>query len=221
MPHPVRLGKLTEEGSMANQLPYVNQPGTMVKILGKIKEAKTPDRFTTDFLETMLGFRGGNSRQFIPLAKKIGLLNSDGTPRELYKKYRNDDTSKAAMADALRTGYRELFERNEYANKLNKDSFRSLVVEITGLEAKSRVVQLICQTFENLRGLADFEASLPPKEADNETAHVDTLPADNLPLAGEFGLNLAYTINLVLPKTDDPAIFNAIFRALRDNLLRK
>jgi len=37
----------------------------------------------------------------------------------------------------------------------------------------------------------------------------------------EFDLGLSYTINLVLPKTDDVAVFNAIFKALRDNLLRK
>jgi len=37
----------------------------------------------------------------------------------------------------------------------------------------------------------------------------------------ELQLNLAYTINLVLPKSDDVAVFNAIFRSLRDNLLRK
>jgi hypothetical protein len=37
----------------------------------------------------------------------------------------------------------------------------------------------------------------------------------------DLRLNLAYTINLVLPKTDDVAVFNAIFKSLRENLLRK
>jgi hypothetical protein len=34
-----------------------------------------------------------------------------------------------------------------------------------------------------------------------------------------FGLNVAYTINLNLPETTNPDVFNAIFRALKDNLL--
>jgi hypothetical protein len=38
---------------------------------------------------------------------------------------------------------------------------------------------------------------------------------------GEIKLNLAYTINLVLPKTEDVAVFNAIFKSLRENLLSK
>ena len=89
---------------MASKLPYVNQPGSIVKILSKIKEAKTPDRFTQDFLETKLGCRGGNYRQFIPLAKRLSLLNTDGSPTELYKKFRNESTSGSALAESLRAG---------------------------------------------------------------------------------------------------------------------
>lgn len=207
---------------MATKLPYVNQPGSMVAILEKIRTAKTPDRFTHDFLETKLGFKGGNYRQFIPLAKKLGLLASDGTPTDLYKKFRNSDSTKAAMAQALRTGYREAFERNEYAYNLDKGKFKGLVVEITGLASDSRVVQLTCQTFEKLKALANFEASLPSgQEAEDEDVPEAGAGAETPPGAGDLSLGLSYTINLVLPKTDDPAVFNAIFKSLRDNLLRK
>lgn len=201
---------------MASKLPYVSVPGTMVKILNKIKEAQTPERFTGDFLETKLGFKGGPYRQFIPLSKKLGLLKSDSTPTDLYKKFRNEGTSGAAMAEALKLGYREVFERNEYANTLKKEDFKGLVVEITGLDSKNKVVQLICQTFENLKKLADFEVKLSKKEEEEEKGEEEEEGKSK-----EFGLNLSYTINLVLPKTDDPGVFNAIFRSLRDNLLRK
>lgn len=204
---------------MATKLPYVAVPSTIVKILNKVKEAKTPDRFTADFLETKLGFKGGNYRQFIPLSKKLGLLKSDGIPTDLYKKFRNDSTSGAAMAEALKIGYRDAFERNEYANELDKDNFKGLVVEITGLEAKNKVVQLICQTFESLKKFANFDVKLPEvtKEETTSKKEETSKPTETR----EFDLNLSYTINLVLPKTDDPAVFNAIFRSLRDTLLRK
>jgi hypothetical protein len=35
-----------------------------------------------------------------------------------------------------------------------------------------------------------------------------------------LGLNLGYTINLNLPATSDPAVFNAIFKALKEHLLK-
>lgn len=208
---------------MATQLPYVVQPGSMARVLTKLMAAQTPERFTQDFLTTKLGFKGGNDKQFIPLAKKLGLLNSDGTTTDLYKKLRNPQTSKASMAAALRTGFRELFERNEYAGTLKKEEFKGLVVEITGLEATNRVVQLICQTFETLKGFADFDAKLPntsetTQESDSKDGTSDH--TGNGKEHHDLKLGLTYTINLVLPKTDDPAVFNAIFRALRDNLLR-
>lgn len=68
---------------MTTKLPYVAQPSLMTKIFAKVQEAKAPDRFTADFLGTKLGFKGGNYRQFISLAKKLSFLNSDGTPTDL------------------------------------------------------------------------------------------------------------------------------------------
>src|SRR6266478_2048175 len=93
--------------------PFMNGYGTAAKILNKVKEAQTPDRFTQDFLSTKLKFPGGTARSFIPLAKRIGFLESDGRPTDLYKSFRNPSQSKAAMAAAIRKGYSQLYERNE------------------------------------------------------------------------------------------------------------
>lgn len=193
----------------------------MPKILGKIREAKSPDRFNQDFLQTKLGFKGGNYRQFIPLAKKLGLLNSDGTPSDLYKSLRNPTTSKVALAQAIKNAYAELFDRNEFAGSLKKEELKGLVVEITGLEPKDRVVALICQTFEILKSEADFESKLKDEE-EGTGGEEDGGDSEGSGGGGRaFDLRLGYTINLVLPKTDDPAVFNAIFKSLRDNLLKK
>jgi len=209
---------------MSTKLPYVAQPSAIENILEKVKEAKTPDRFTPDFLTTVLGFKGGNNRQFIPLAKKMGFLNSDGTPTELYKSFRNPRSSKGALGQAIKKAYHEVFERNEYAGSLSKEDFKGLVVEITGLEPKDNVVQLVCRTFETLRSKADFDAKaahLTEKTSDDINIENNNKARDESKDSRELDLRLSYTINLVLPKTDDPAVFNAIFRSLRDNLLKR
>src|SRR6266568_5213588 len=208
---------------MQTKLPYVVQPGSIKKILEKIKDAKTPDRFTTDFLDTKLGFRGGNSRQFIPLAKKLGLLNSDGTPTKLYKAFRNPTTSKAAIAEAMKVGYREIFDRNEHAGSLSREDLKGLVVEITGLEAKDQLVALICRTFEMLKSFADFDQKLSAEKGEEpiETGASAIGAGRAAGTDDELDVRLSYSINLVLPKTDDPAVFNAIFKALKEHLLRK
>jgi len=204
---------------METKLPYISYPACISRILEKIKEATTPDRFTPDFLDTKLGFKGGNYKQFIPLAKKIGLLDTDASPTELYKSFRNIKTSKFSMAQAIKKGYPEIFERNEYANSLSKKELEGLIVQITGLESKSKVVKLISQTFEILKQNADFESKLSEdlSEAQIKTGEIK----DKKENYKDLGLNLTYTINLVLPKSEDPAVFNAIFSSLRENLLRK
>src|SRR5688572_22798586 len=106
---------------MNQKLPYMSSPGTVTKILSKVKEAAVPSKFTYDYLGTVLGFKGGNAQTFISWAKRCGLLGSDGSPTELYKQFRNPASSGAALASAIKIGYSEIFRRNEFAQKL-KDS---------------------------------------------------------------------------------------------------
>lgn len=199
--------------------PLMNAYGSVGKILEKIKQAKTPERFTYDFLNTTLGFKSSSARAFIPLAKRIGLLASDGSPTDLYKSFRNPAESGGAMAKAIRKGYPQLFERNESAHKMNKKDLEGLLVQITGLEKNNATLRSIVETFEALKLFAQFgeekKVAEGPKEEEKEKPTSEEGPP------GELKLGLAYTINLVLPKTDDVAVFNAIFKSLRENLLRK
>lgn len=208
--------------------PYMNATGLVGKVLEKIKVAATPDRFTQDYLATELGFSGGSAKAFMPLAKKIGFLASDGSPTDLYKQFRNTNKaiSKAAMAEAIRKGYSDIYSRNEYAHSLSKSDLEGLIVEMTGSEKGNKTVQAVVGTFEALKGFADFKVStsdiVHEKPEDEEGESPERLKTNgSLGVVEEFGLSLSYTINLVLPKTDDVAVFNAIFKSLRENLLKK
>ena len=119
---------------MAETLPYMTSTGLVTRILNKIKEAKTPERFSQDFLDTVLGFSGGSARSFISLAKRIGLINSDGTPSDLYRRFRgSEDESRAAMAEAVRKGYAGLYRRNEFAHRLEPVSYTHLKLPTSDL----------------------------------------------------------------------------------------
>lgn len=218
---------------MSSKLPYSSAPGQISKLISKISEARIPDRFTIDFLGTKLGLTGGAARPFIPLLKRLGFLGSDGTPTELYTSLRDESTRGYAMAEALRNGFSELFDRNEYAGELERRKLALLVNQITGAEKDNRVDQLIVSTFLNLSEFADFEASSaafgskyeqaePSLESTNEVfpqvTPQNSKPSDNP--NGGVGMNLSYTINLNLPESTDPKVFNAIFKSLRENLLK-
>jgi hypothetical protein len=206
--------------------PYMLATGSLEKILVKVKEARTPERFTQDYLATALGFPGGTPRPFIPLAKRLGLLDSSGVPTELYRQFRNPTSSAVAMASAIRKGYDELYRRNEYVHKLDKKSLGGLVAEATGLEAASSTLKAITGTFETLKRFADFEATpIPGGSSDTPTSTDEParIPNDTNGrrhvVGSGTGINLSTTIYLNLPNTNDIAVFNAIFRSLRENLM--
>ena len=161
---------------MPAQLPYLVSPGLIPKILTKIEEAKRPDRFTQDFLGTKLGYASGSARAVIPLLKRMGFLNSDGSPTALYDQFRNSDTPGVAVAQGIRNAYAELFERNKYAGDLQRDKLKSLVMEVTGAAHDDRTVELTLSTFSKLKELADFDAE--PKAAPGK-ADTQLVPAAN------------------------------------------
>lgn len=211
---------------MAANLPYMVSSGTLTKILNKICDASIPENFNGDFLGTKLGFPGGNQKAFIPWAKKCKLLAEDGTPTQLYKDFRNPTYRGVSMATALKKGYEELYVRNEYAHDLSKPDFVKLVTDATGLAHDNQTVKAIVNSFFNAKEFADFDATTTPKdETSKDTEKHEKSDADNTeshskPLKRkQIDLGISYTINLVLPKTDDPAVFNAIFKSLKDNLL--
>lgn len=218
---------MTMEFEMSAKLPYLASPGTVKTVLDKIIEAKTPDRFTQDFLETKLGAKGGSARPIIPLLKRIGFLNSDGSTTELYRKFRNSSTMNAAIAEAIKHGYAELFERNEYANELNKPKLLELIGDVSGAEKGNRADDLTATTFMNLKEYADFddlqndedEASDVPERINlanqESTTHQGRNTGQN-----DVPLTLTYSINLILPETDNIKVFNAIFKSLNDNILK-
>jgi hypothetical protein len=220
------------EVPMAESLPYMNSTGLVSKILDKIKEAKTPDRFSQDFLGTVLGFSSGSAKTFIPLAKRLNLINSDGTPTDLYRRFRgSEDESGAAMAQAIRAGYGPLYKRNEYAHQLEKRKLEGLIREITGMEDGNSAVRAIVGTFEALKRYANFDA-IPSGTGDDG---VDTERGDvdetslargsgategvHVPSSGDSPIRFGYTININLPDTNDITVFNAIFKSMKEHLL--
>lgn len=206
--------------------PFMNSYGLVTKIFDKIITASQPERFTQDYLKTKLGYDSGSARPFIPLLKRLGFISSDGTPTPLYAKFRNKDTRGAAMAQAIRNGYSEVYERNEYVHDLDKAKLKNLVIEMTGMEPDSPTVGAIVNTFLALKAYANFDEQVQLADSGKkldivvvDRNHEDGVPPSE-PIRQQSGLNLSYTINLNLPETSDVEVFNAIFRSLKENLLK-
>lgn len=209
----------------AESLPFMNSTGLISTILNKIIEAQTPQKYNQDFQGNKLGYGSGSAKAFIPLLKRIGMITPDGTPTELYKKFRNSVTRGTAMAEAIRKGYSPLYSVSEYAHNLDSKKLKDAVIQVTGHERDSGTVTAIVGTFNALKAFANFDVTEQNDKAEEEVSSPvpikDTPNRPPVPQISESvrGMNLSYTINLNLPETKDPEVFDAIFTSLKSKLL--
>ncbi len=207
-------------------LPYVTSPGNIDKALNGIKHAAVPERVSQDFVKTILKIPGGSGDQMTTFLKKLGFTTPDGSPNDVYKRFRNPASSGAAIASAIRTAYAPLYVRNEFMHELNEEGLLGLVVEETGQAHDASSVRLIVSCIKHLKLFANFATNTTQEEAvpqqqSREPAHIEPAHANNNSSSGSLGFNLGYTINLNLPATSDPEVFDAIFRSIKEHLLRR
>lgn len=202
--------------------PFINATGNVSKVLEKIKSAQTPERFTNDFLKTKLGITSSSAVPFLGVLKRMGLLTTDGRPTELYNQFRNPSQSKAAMAQAIKQGFKDLYERNEYAHDLDRKDLEGLIISMTGADGKSKTVVAVVSTFFELKKYANFDQlEATAYENQDVVQQVGEYEVEKTPTLKpkDLKMNLGYVINLNLPETTNIAVFNAIFKSLKEHLL--
>ncbi len=211
------------------KLPYVTSSGNIEKTLKAIKAAAVPERVSQDFVKTILKIPGGSGDQMTTYLKKINFASSDARPTELYTKFRNPSSSGQAVAKAIKYAYAPLYVRSEFMHELTDEELVGLIVEETGDAADSNPVKMTFNCIKALKAHADFSESTVQEQPQRIESGAETQPLAAAPQIEQgstafdsknIGLNLGYTINLNLPATSDQAVFNAIFKSLKENLLR-
>jgi len=202
--------------------PYVNAYNGIPKLFAKIKEAAVPPKFTVDFVNTALGFKSSSFRAMIPLLKRLGFIDQNNVPTQAYRDYRDDSLSGAVMAAQLREAYRQLFTASEYAYRMEKKDLQARLRSLLGAAENDAIVGYVASTFTELSKLAEWEPSVPARPLREEPPRRE---GEETPPPRRDGvtprLGLSYTINLNLPATTEIEVFNAIFKSLRENLLRE
>ena len=211
-------------------LPYVTATGNIERALLAIKSAATPATVSQDFVKTILKIPGGSGNQMASFLKKVGFVNADATPSDLYKRFRNTATAGKAAAEALKIGYGPLYVRNEYMHQMSDDKLRGLIIEETGQGDDSSAVALTLASIKAIKKFAVWSETTDTNPPDSSGI---TLPSQHMERPSSsskdnahrspqrVGMNLSYTINLNLPATSDSAVFNAIFKSLKENLLKE
>lgn len=217
------VGAAKERREIPGRFPYTPAPGVLGRALARIVVSERPSQFSYDFLSTVLGVSGGSARAVIPILKRAGLLNSDGTPTERYAQFQSERKRANAALEALRAGWPELFRKNRYAERLEKSEVEDLFGEITGLKKTDPIFRAITSTYDVFREYAK-DASSDNVSQDDDVEPVrsnsESAPSSSRPDIASLRLGLSNQINIILPETTDINVYHAIFRALRESLLK-
>ncbi|MDE2589786.1 MAG: DUF5343 domain-containing protein [Patescibacteria group bacterium] len=202
---------------MEENIPYVSSYAQLPQLFNQIQAAAVPTKFTQEFMRTILGLKSSNFFPMIPFLKRLGFIDSSNVPTQEYRDYRDNDLSKAIMANCVRKSYAKLFQTNEFAHKLTKDELLSKVKTITGLPETHTSIPRIVSTFMELVKLSDFDAQIVKKEPEVKQRQLE----EEIVKVNESTtkLGISYTINLNLPPTTDIEVFNAIFKSLKEHIL--
>lgn len=208
---------------------YTVKYGSFPAYFDAIQGAEPPERFSVKFLEN-LEFTSTNDRAFIGILRELGFLDSNNVPTKRYFEYLDKEAAPRVLADGIREMFSDLFAIKKDAYKMNSDDAYNKLRTLYAGTKKDNLIKLIAKTFVGLCELADFESSKPEvvrkpekgneDEQESESsdgkekeAQSNTSAHKKIKLQG-----LQYHINIVLPETRDQAVYDSIFKSLRDHL---
>lgn len=202
---------------------YTIKPNAIPAYFDAILDANPPDRFSIKFLEN-LGFSSTNDRLFIGILKDLRFINADSTPQQRYFDFLDRSQSKLVLAQGIREAYSALFDVNTRANELDAKAAKNKLRTLYAGRKTDLVVSNIAKTFVALCQYADFSAQAdearpaPPEPGPEPQPEPGPPPTEKPPSPSLSVGALQYHINIVLPESRDQAVYDAIFKSLREHL---
>lgn len=206
---------------MAIPTAYLTTTKNLSGILNSMTNAKAPEKFTTRFLES-LDYKGSNDRLIIGVLKALKFIADDGRPLQRYYEYLDQSKSQAVLAEAIWDAYADLFQVNKSANKMSKAEILGKLKTLTQGQYSEAVLDKMALTFTALCALADFSSSVT-KTINKEPSEENVTQEDNpsIPKHTDKGFSiggLVYNIQLILPESRDPKVYDALFESLKKHL---
>ncbi len=207
---------------MALPTSYLTSVKNLPDIFAAMQGAQAPEKFTQSFLES-LEFKSTSDRLTIGMLKALGFLDDAGKPKERYFRFLDQTQGAKVIAEAVRDAYQDLFKVNVKANEMTKSDVINKLKTLGQGQIGDAVLDKMAMTFTALVKLGDFlSTSVPspapnPQDMRNHEEQIEKKSPNEhatLKLGG-----LVYNIQIVLPESRDPAVYDALFQSLRRHLL--
>ena len=107
---------------------------------------------------------------------------------------------------------------DETAHKLSSEAVKGKLATITGKD--DAVAQKMASTFKSLTALADFTGEAPiPASIRPEEEKIESPAAESASRKPTGPVAFSHVVYINLPATTDVAVYDAIFRSLREHIL--
>ena len=209
---------------------YTLKPGSVTAYFEAMLDAEAPERFTVRFLES-LEFKSINDRLWIGVLKELGFVDTDGVPKDRYYEFLDRSQSAKVVAEGVGEAYSGLFAVNKNAQDLSAEDVKNKLRTLYKGAKKDNLINRIASTFAALCEFADFSSPRsvePRKEEKKPTADLkkkenekSTKAKEAMESGGVTLDSLQYHINIVLPESRHQAVYDALFKSLRDHLGNK
>jgi len=204
---------------------YVATPTMFRELLKRIKNTEIGIPLTANrgWLET-IGYRSKNHRNFIKVLKFINMIDSSNKPLPLWNDFRGIN-GRVALGKAIKDAYGELFLIYPRAFESDDKELKSFFSSKT--TGQRQVIDNMAMTFKILCEFADFndssstEPSKIPKELETQEVASETPPLLTASTQQSQNVVVNLNIQLTLPETKDPKIYDEFFSALKKHLYPK
>lgn len=133
--------------------------------------------------------------------------------------------SDKVLAEGIRDAYADLFQVNVNAHTLSRTELKNKLKTLTQGKLTDAVLDKMASTFCALVPLADFAASAKHKPVDEvgagEEKKKHEIKEDEKDHGNAIKLGgLVYNVQIQLPESRDPAVYDALFKSLKEHLLK-
>lgn len=198
--------------------PYTPLTGKIKAYFDKIKAVGVPPGKVGRKWLRSVGFKGGNDGYIIHVWKFIGFVDTSNMPTELWTRYRDPTRSEAVLAQAIRSGYSDLFQMYDDAYRKDREAIYANFSSRTG--KAETTINLMVTTFKKLCDLADFEAPEEIEPTPPPTAPIgpteEAAPPKIKRRVGPPEIHI--NIQLHLPETTESAVYDNLFKSLKKHL---
>lgn len=207
---------------MADAPAYTTVPGKLPELLKQIRDVGVPSKANTAWLGS-LGFKSSNDRSMLNVLRQIGFIDSSGTPAPAWKEYRGAN-HKEVLGRAVQVGYENLYAT--YPDAHARSSTDLGHVFSTQTSAGKQAIDKMVATFKNLVGQAEFDATVAPAAGIAQASVSTVNPASTAPAVvtratnTPAGMTVNINVQLTLPESTNPEVYEAFFRAIREHLLQ-